>query len=65
MLNFGVTVLPDPPHSRLLELLQRAEAYGFEHGWTYDLHILWQELFALLPLATAATTRLKLGPLRH
>ena len=61
MLNFGVTVLPDPPHSRLLELLQRAEAYGFEHGWTYDSHILWQELFALLPLAAAATTRLKLG----
>jgi probable F420-dependent oxidoreductase len=61
VLSFGVTVLPDPPHSRLLELLQRAEAHGFEHGWTYDSHILWQESFALLPLAAAATTRMQLG----
>ena len=51
MLSFGVIVLPDPPHARLIDLLQRAEANGFECGWTYDSHILWQESFALLPLA--------------
>jgi probable F420-dependent oxidoreductase len=61
MLSFGVTVLPDPPYARLVQLLQRAEASGFEYGWTYDSHILWQESFALLPLAAAATNRLKLG----
>jgi alkanesulfonate monooxygenase SsuD/methylene tetrahydromethanopterin reductase-like flavin-dependent oxidoreductase (luciferase family) len=61
VLSFGVTVLPDPPHARLIELLQRAEGYGFEYGWTHDSHILWQESFALLPLVAAATTRLKLG----
>jgi probable F420-dependent oxidoreductase len=61
VLSFGVTVMPDPPHSRLIELLQRAEAYGFEYGWTYDSHVLWQESFALLPLVVAATSRLKLG----
>jgi probable F420-dependent oxidoreductase len=61
MLSFGVTVMPDPPHARLVELMQRAEENGFECGWTYDSHILWQESYALLPLAATATQRLKLG----
>jgi probable F420-dependent oxidoreductase len=61
VLSFGVTVLPDPPGAQLVDLMRRAEAYGFECGWTYDSHVLWQESFALLPLAAAATTRLKLG----
>jgi alkanesulfonate monooxygenase SsuD/methylene tetrahydromethanopterin reductase-like flavin-dependent oxidoreductase (luciferase family) len=43
MLSFGVTVLPDPPVSRLIELMQVAEQRGFEYGWTYHSHILWQE----------------------
>src|SRR5919201_3689153 len=60
-LRFGVTVLPDPPHARLVELLQKAEEHGFEYGWTYDSHILWQESYALLALAAAATERIKLG----
>src|ERR671925_1657660 len=60
-LSFGVTVLPDPPHARLVELLQKAEEHGFEYGWTYDSHILWQESYALLALAAAATERIKLG----
>ena len=30
-------------------------------GWTYDSHILWQESYALLPLAAAQTKTLKLG----
>jgi probable F420-dependent oxidoreductase len=61
MLSFGVTVMPDPPYTRLVELMQRAEQNGFEYGWTYDSHILWQESYALLPLAAAATERIKLG----
>jgi probable F420-dependent oxidoreductase len=61
LLSFGVTVMPDPPHTRLIELLQRAEQNGFVYGWTYDSHILWQESYALLPLAAANTERIKLG----
>jgi probable F420-dependent oxidoreductase len=61
MLSFGVTVMPDPPHTRFVELLRLAEEQGFDYGWTYDSHILWQESFPLLALAAAATTRLKLG----
>src|SRR2546422_5976352 len=61
MLSFGVTVLPDPPYQRMLELLRLAEHRGFEYGWTYDSHILWHESYPLLALAAAQTERLKLG----
>src|SRR5215210_2626283 len=54
-LAFGVTVLPDPPWQRLVELIQLAERHGFEYGWTYDSHVLWQESTATLTLAAAAT----------
>ena len=29
-LSFGVTVLPDPPYTRMIELMQLAERLGFE-----------------------------------
>jgi probable F420-dependent oxidoreductase len=61
MLSFGVTVLPDPPATRFLELIQLAESHGFEYGWTYDSHILWQESYATLALAADRTERIKLG----
>src|SRR5438034_752820 len=60
-LSFGVTVLPDPPYQRFIELLQIAERHGFEYGWTYDSHVLWQESMPTLALAAAATERIKLG----
>ena len=60
-LSFGVTVMPDPPSSRLVELMQLAEQNGFEYGWTYDSHVLWQESFPLLTLAAQATTAMRLG----
>jgi probable F420-dependent oxidoreductase len=61
VLSFGMTVMPDPPYTRMIELMQLAEQNGFEYGWTYDSHILWQESYALLPLAAAKTEKLKLG----
>jgi probable F420-dependent oxidoreductase len=61
MLTFGVTVLPDPPLSRFLELIQLAEKHGFEYGWTYDSHILWQESYATLAVAADRTDTIKLG----
>ena len=60
-LSFGVTVLPDPPYQRLVELLALAESHGFDYGWTYDSHLLWQESFPLLTLAAQATKTMKLG----
>jgi probable F420-dependent oxidoreductase len=61
MLSFGVTVLPDPPYTRLIELIQLAEQQGFEYAWTYDSHVLWQESFEVLPLAADRTSKIKLG----
>ena len=61
MLSFGVTVLPDPPYQRMIELMQFAEGQGFEYGWTYDSHILWEESYATLPLAADRTKTLNLG----
>jgi probable F420-dependent oxidoreductase len=61
MLSFGVTVLPDPPYARMIELMQFAERQGFEFAWTYDSHILWQESYATLALAADKTERIKLG----
>ena len=60
-LSFGVTVLPDPPHQRFVELLQLAESHGFEDGWTYDSPILWHESYPLLTMAVEATSRMKFG----
>jgi probable F420-dependent oxidoreductase len=61
MLTFGVTVLPDPPHSRFVELMRLAEENGFEYGWTYDSHILWHDAYPLLTLLASNTNRLKFG----
>ena len=60
-ISFGVTVLPDPPYTRFLELLELAEEQGFEYGWTYDSHVLWQESIPLLALAADRTSTMKLG----
>src|SRR3954469_6846201 len=60
-LTFGVTVLPDPPYRRMIELMQFAEGQGFEYAWTYDSHILWQDSYATLPVVAAQTEKIKLG----
>src|ERR671928_975696 len=60
-LSFGVTVLPDPPYQRLIELFQLAEELNFDYAWTYDSHVLWQESTPLLALAAKATERIRLG----
>ncbi len=60
-LSFGVTVLPDPPYARWLELIQLAERHGFEYAWTYDSHVLWQESIPLFGYAAHQTSAIKLG----
>src|SRR6266568_4474273 len=60
-ITFGVTVLPDPPYTRFLELIELAEQQGFDYGWTYDSHVLWHESIPLLTLAAERTSRMKLG----
>ena len=64
-ISFGVTVLPDPPYARFLELLELAEQHGFEYGWTYDSPVLWQESIPLLALAARPHLDDEARPLRH
>lgn len=61
MLDFGVTLLPDPPAQLFVERMVRAEQLGFRYGWTYDSHILWQDGYIPLTLAAAASSTIKLG----
>jgi probable F420-dependent oxidoreductase len=61
MLQFGVTILPDPPYTRFLELAVLAEQAGFDQVWTYDSHILWHDAYPLLALAADRTERIMLG----
>src|SRR3954462_5842167 len=60
-LSFGMTVMPDPPYQRFIDLVALAEKQGFEYGWTYDSHVLWQESMPTLALAAKATEKIKLG----
>ena len=60
-LSFGMTVMPDPPYQRFIDLMKLAEDQGFDYGWTYDSHVLWQESMPTLALAASATSRIKLG----
>jgi len=60
-LSFGVTVLPDPPYARWLELIKLAEGHGFDYAWTYDSHVLWQESIPLFGYAAHETSKIKLG----
>jgi probable F420-dependent oxidoreductase len=61
MLDFGVTLMPDPPTSRIVELTRLAEANGFTYGWLFDSHILWLEPFPLLTLMALNTQKMRLG----
>jgi len=60
-MDFGVTVLPDPPFSRWLELIQLAERHGFGYAWTYDSHVLWQESVPMLAVAARETSASEFG----
>ena len=65
MLSFGVTVLPDPPADRFVELFTLAESHGFEYGWTYDSPILWHESYPLLTIGAPGHGADEVRPLRH
>ncbi|MFD8198877.1 TIGR03842 family LLM class F420-dependent oxidoreductase [Streptomyces sp. NPDC059701] len=60
-MDFGLVLQTDPPASRVVSLMQRAERNGFTHGWTFDSAVLWQEPFVIYSQILAHTTRLKVG----
>ncbi|MCK7624738.1 TIGR03842 family LLM class F420-dependent oxidoreductase [Streptomyces sp. RS10V-4] len=62
-MDFGLVLQTDPPASGVVALMQRAEAAGFTHGWTFDSCVLWQEPFVIYSRILAETSRLTVGPM--
>ncbi len=67
-MRVGVTLLPEVPWLQDRDRWRRAEAYGFDHAWTFD-HLAWRSLadapwYATIPTLVAAalhTSTLRLG----
>ena len=62
-MDFGVVLQTDPPASGVVDLFRQAEALGFNHAWTFDSHVLWQEPFVIYPQVLAATRGMMVGPM--
>jgi probable F420-dependent oxidoreductase len=60
-MKFGFTLKPDHSIEQTLELTRRAEALGFEYGWLFDSHVLWQDPYPLLTLMLGATSTMRFG----
>jgi probable F420-dependent oxidoreductase len=62
-MDFGLVLQTDPPASRVVDLMRRAERNGFTYGWTFDSAVLWQEPFVIYSQILAQTERLTVGPM--
>ncbi|MDH6119251.1 TIGR03842 family LLM class F420-dependent oxidoreductase [Kitasatospora sp. GAS204B] len=60
-MDIGLVLQTDPPARLLVERMQRAEAAGFTHGWTFDSCVLWQEPFVIYSQILGHTERLTVG----
>lgn len=60
-MDFGFTLKPDHPIDRLVALTRQAESAGFDYGWLFDSHVLWQEVYSLLTLMAINSEHLRLG----
>lgn len=60
-MDFGLVLQTDPPASRVIDLMQRAERNGFTHGWTFDSAVLWQEPFVIYSQILSSTRTLTVG----
>src|SRR5919106_2415287 len=60
-MNFGFTLKPDHSIERTVGLTRQAEAVGFSHGWLFDSHVLWKEVYPLLTVMALNSERLRLG----
>ena len=60
-MEFGVVLQTNPPASRVVEMMRRAEDAGFSCGWTWDSHVLWQEPFVIYSAVLAATSSITVG----
>src|SRR5262244_1189358 len=61
MFEFGFTLKPDMTPERVIALTRQAEAAGFNYGWIFDSHVLWQEPYPLLTLMAVNTRAMRFG----
>lgn len=61
--DYGVVLQTDPPAWRVVELAKQAETLGFNYGWTFDSHVLWQEPYVIYSQMLSATNRMIVGPM--
>ncbi len=67
-MRFGLTILPEHRWAEAAPMWRQAEAFGFDHAWTYD-HLVWGGLpdspwYGTTPTLTAAamvTSTIRLG----
>ncbi len=62
-MEYGVVLQTDPPAWRVVDLARQAETLGFNYGWSFDSHILWQEPYVIYSQILAATKRMTVGPM--
>lgn len=62
-MDFGITFKGDFDYKRTVKVAQQAEANGFDFVWSFDSHVLWQEVYPILTLIAANTKRVKMGTL--
>jgi probable F420-dependent oxidoreductase len=62
MLEFAITFKPDMTPTRIVNLTKQAEGAGFNYGWMFDSHVLWQDPFPLMTLMAANTQTMRIGP---
>jgi probable F420-dependent oxidoreductase len=60
-MQFAFTLKPDMTPAHTVELTRQAERDGFEYGWVFDSHVLWQEPYPLLTLMAMNTKNMRLG----
>lgn len=61
MFEFGFTLKPDMTPDHIVGLARQAEEAGFNYGWMFDSHVLWQDPYPLLTLMAVNTRRMRFG----
>ena len=62
-MDFAITFKSDMSLPHMVALAKQAERNGFTYAWSFDSHILWHEVYAILTLVAANTKKMKFGPL--
>ncbi len=62
-MRFGIVMQPVPPIWQVVDYARRAEIEGFDHFWTFDSHLLWQEPNVIFSQVLSSTHRITVGPM--